>query len=273
MRRCFAITILLVAVAAGARPALSQPLQIQPGPADPAPRAATTTSPKVPPRTTVPLPVPRPSDLAGGTVEASVPRPSTTVAAVTPPPPPVTVAPADTSPRAILERANASLNAMTVLSAEFVQTGASGRRQTGRLYVQKPGRMRFEYTPPNPVEIVADGSTVAVRDRKLNTQDVYSIGQTPLKFLLKERVDLSRDTRVVDVRSEPDLASVTLEDKATFGGTSKVTLLFDAKTFALRQWIVVDPQGYETQVSLRNIDTAARIDPRLFNIDFTRVIN
>ncbi|MFZ4530477.1 MAG: outer-membrane lipoprotein carrier protein LolA [Alsobacter sp.] len=271
MRRCFAISILLVAVAAGAGPALSQPLQIQPGQADPAPRAATTAAPKALPRTTIPMPVPRPSGLAGGTVEGSVPRPPATVAAATPTP--VAVVPADTSPRSILERANASLNAMTMLSAEFVQTGASGRRQTGRLYVQKPGRMRFEYTPPNPVEIVADGSTVAVRDRKLNTQDVYSIGQTPLKFLLKERVDLSRDTRVVDVRSEPDLASVTLEDKATFGGTSKVTLLFDAKTFALRQWIVVDPQGYETQVSLRNIDTAARIDPRLFNIDFTRVIN
>ena len=112
-----------------------------------------------------------------------------------------------------------------------------------------------------------------IRDRRLGTQDMYPLGQTPLKFLLKERVDLSRDTRVVDVSAEPDLASVTLEDKATFGGTSKVTLLFDAKTFALRQWIVVDPQGYETQVSLRNIDTAARIDPRLFNIDFTRVIN
>jgi len=273
MRSRLATTIRLVAtaVAAGAGPALSQPLQIQPGPADPAPRAAAPSTPRAPSRVPIPLPVPRPSGLVAGAVETGVPRPSTTVAAATPTP--VAAAPADTSPRSILERANASLNAMTVLSAEFVQTGASGRRQTGRLYVQKPGRMRFEYTPPNPLEIVADGSTVAVRDRKLNTQDVYSIGQTPLKFLLRERVDLARDTRVVDVRSEPDLASVTLEDKATFGGTSKVTLLFDAKTFALRQWIVVDPQGYETQVSLRNIDTAARIDPRLFNIDFTRVTN
>jgi len=271
MRSRIATTILLVAIGAGAGPALSQPLQIQPGPAEPAPRAATTAAPKTPPRTTIPMPIPRPSGLAGAAVESSVPRPSTTLAAAAPTP--VAAVPSDTSPRSLLERANASLNAMTVLSAEFVQTGASGRRQTGRLYLQKPGRMRFEYTPPNPVEIVADGSTVAVRDRKLNTQDVYSIGQTPLKFLLRERVDLARDTRVVDVRSEPDLASVTLEDKATFGGTSKVTLLFDAKTFALRQWIVVDPQGYETQVSLRNIDTAARIDPRLFNIDFTRVIN
>jgi outer membrane lipoprotein-sorting protein len=193
----------------------------------------------------------------------------------TPRPAPVATpaaAPADTSPRAILERANASLNALSVLSAEFTQTGANGRRQTGNLFVQKPGKMRFEYDPPSPVEIVSDGSSVAIRDRKLNTQDLYSIGQTPLKFLLKDRVDLARDTKVLDVRAEPDLSSITLEDKSTFGGTSKVMLFFDSRTFALKQWIVIDPQGYETQVSLKNVNTSARLDPKLFDINYMRLL-
>jgi outer membrane lipoprotein-sorting protein len=178
----------------------------------------------------------------------------------------------DTSPRGILERANASLNGLVVLSAEFTQTGANGRRQTGNLFVQKPGRLRFEYDAPSPVEIVADGSSVAIRDRKLNTQDLYSIGQTPLKFLLKERVDLARDTKVIDARAEPDMTTVTLEDKSTFGGTSRVKLFFDNRTFALKQWVVVDPQGYETAVSLKNLNTSSRLDPKLFDINYMRLL-
>jgi outer membrane lipoprotein-sorting protein len=178
----------------------------------------------------------------------------------------------DTSPRAILDRVNASLNAMNVLQADFVQTSGNGRRSEGRLYVLKPGRLRFEYDPPNPVEIVADGSKVAIRDRKLNTQDVYPIGQTPLKFLLKEDVDIARDTKVVDVDGGRDLVSVTVEDRSTFGGTSRVELRFDPRSYQLRQWTVTDPQGYQTTVALKNASATKPEDPFIFSIDYTRLM-
>ena len=238
-------------------------------PAVPAAVAKPTPKPAAPRR--IPLPGPRPASVAsagdGGLgIDPPQAAPSSPAQAA-----PAAKAPAEMTPQAIVERANATLNAMTSMSAQFVQVGQNGRRLEGDLYVQKPGRMRFEYRAA-PLEIVADGTSVAIRDRKLNTQDVYSIGQTPLKFLLKERVDLARDTKLVSAENEGDLVSVTLEDRSTFGGTSRVTLFFDPKTFALKQWLVVDPQGYETNVSLRNVQLQAKLDQNLFNINFTRVL-
>jgi outer membrane lipoprotein-sorting protein len=266
---------------AGAALALSGPVSAQTPAAEPGaapalvapPAAAKPASKPAPPRR-IPLPLPRPASLGSTDLD---PASETKVAAAGPITLPsarsqTQTAAADASPRSIVERANASLNAMSSLSAEFVQVGQNGRRLEGNLFVQKPGRMRFEYKS-NPVEIVADGSSVAIRDRKLNTQDVYSIGQTPLKFLLKEHVDLARDTKLVSADATPELVSVSLEDKTTFGGTSRVTLFFDPRTYALKQWLVVDPQGYETNVSLRNVDLQAKLDQRLFNINFTRILD
>jgi outer membrane lipoprotein-sorting protein len=176
----------------------------------------------------------------------------------------------DTSPEAILRRVNSALNGLSMLQAEFVQTGSNGRRVEGKLYLQKPGRLRFEYKAPAQLEIIADGSSVVIRDRKLGTQDLYGIGQTPLKFLLREKVDLARDTRLVEINPAPDVVSVRIEDKSTFGGTSRIELLFDAKSYALKQWTVVDPQGYQTAVALRNVDTGHQPDPALFQIDYSR---
>jgi outer membrane lipoprotein-sorting protein len=169
-----------------------------------------------------------------------------------------------------VQRANAWFNTNAILSADFVQTGGDGRKTEGRLYVQKPGRMRFEYASPATIEIIADGTSVAVRDRKLATQDVYFIAQTPLKFLLKEQIDIGRDTRILDVSSNPNAVTIYIEDKATFGGTSRIKLVFDPQTFVLKQWTIVDPQGYETMVSLFNLDLKRRPDPGLFKINYER---
>src|SRR5215475_8289762 len=108
-------------------------------------------------------------------------------------------------------RANAWLDAARVMSAEFVQIGPNGRRSEGQLSVSRPGRMRFEYTDPPRFEIVADGRSVAIVDKKLNTQDEYFIGQTPLKFLLSDHIDLARDTRLLNVSQEGKTITIELE--------------------------------------------------------------
>ena len=141
------------------------------------------------------------------------------------------------------------------------------KKTTGKLYVQKPGRMKFEYAPPAVLEITADGTSVAVRNRKLATQDEYFIGQTPLKFLLKSEIDIARDTKILDVSQSATATSITIEDKATFGGTSRIKLIFDPQTNVLKQWTVVDPQGYETVITLANIDLKAKPNPGLFKIN------
>jgi len=182
-------------------------------------------------------------------------------------------APEPVAPDVIIQRANAYLNSTATIVADFVQVAADGRKSQGKLYVVRPGRMRFEYAQPATLEIVADGTSVAIRDRKLATQDMYFLSQTPLKFLLKDRIDLRKDVKILDVSMDRKDAIVSVEDKATFGGTSRIKLVFDPKTFALRQWQVTDPQGYETLVSLYNIDLSQAPDPSLFKINSERFSN
>jgi outer membrane lipoprotein-sorting protein len=166
-----------------------------------------------------------------------------------------------------VRRANAYLDSAQVMTADFVQIGPDGKRSEGKLYVQRPGRMRFQFAPPDRLEIVADGRSVALKDQKVGTQDLYLIGQTPLKFLLSDHIDISRDTKVLGVSADPNAVAITIEDKATFGGSATITLLFDPTTFALKQWTMLDSQGLQTVVTLFNLDLAAIPDASLFKID------
>ena len=122
-------------------------------------------------------------------------------------------------------------------------------------------------TNPARFEIVADGRSVAVIDHKLNTQDEYFIAQTPLKFLLSDHIDIARDTKVLSVAQDDTSVTIEIEDKATFGGTAHLELIFDPVSFALKQWTVIDAQGFQTVVTLFNIDLKTKPDPELFHID------
>ncbi|ARN82317.1 outer-membrane lipoprotein carrier protein LolA [Methylocystis bryophila] len=166
-----------------------------------------------------------------------------------------------------IKRANAFFNASPVLTADFVQLGADGKRSEGKLYVQRAGRVRFEYADPATMEVVSDGLRVVVRDRKLKSEQAYFIEQTPLKFFMKEKFDLEKDVKLVDVLIEDSGVTVEIEDSATLGGTSQLKLLFDPKTFKLKQWQVTDPQGYQTLLTLFNLDQATTPDPALFKLE------
>ena len=121
--------------------------------------------------------------------------------------------------------------------------------------------MRFEYDAPSPIELIADGQSVVVRDRKLATQDVYPLSQTPLRFLLADRIDLMKDTNVVAVYADDVFVTVVIEEKNTLVGTSRLMMMFGAKDMQLKQWTVTDPQGYDTTVAVYNLDTTQRPDP------------
>ncbi|KAA2237928.1 LolA family protein [Salinarimonas soli] len=175
--------------------------------------------------------------------------------------------------RQVLERANAYFNGLGSLTGDFVQIGGDGRRMSGRLYIQRPGKLRFEYRSPATLEVIADGSSVAVRDRKLATQDLYPLSQTPLKFLTRERVDLGRDVKVTSVDRTETEARVALEDRSTLGGTSKIVLHFDGAVQNLTKWQITDPQGFQTTVVLSNVDRGARVDPSQFVINYERMLD
>lgn len=253
-----------------AAPLMAQPMQLQP------PKPAATRPAAARP---LPLPPPRPADL-GFSRPAAAAQPAAATASTNPPaeaaqpaaPPAKGKLAAPATQEEAIERLNAYLNSFTTLQGNFIQFAANGRRMEGRIYIQRPGKMRFDYEPPVTTEIIADGTSVAVRDKRLATQDVYSIGQTPLKFLVRERMDLAREGTIKGASIDGDLLSVRLEDRTTLGGTSKITLKFDLVANELRQWIVVDPQGYETAISLYNLDTRRRPDPKYFVIDHQRAL-
>jgi outer membrane lipoprotein-sorting protein len=205
-------------------------------------------------------------------VAAAAPQATSVVTAAVVP----TVAPAapqgPLTERGIIERANAYFTNMTTLVAEFTQIGADGRRLGGTLYLQRPGRLRFDYDAPATMQVIADGSNVAVRDRKLATQDLYFIAQTPLKFLLRERVNLGEEVKVTGVQNENDGVRIMLEDRSTLGGTSRITLYFDSRVETLQQWRITDAQGFQTTVILKNIEKGQRLDQAMFKIEYNSAI-
>ena len=175
--------------------------------------------------------------------------------------------------RGIIERVNNYLSTMQILSGKFVQVGPDGRRTQGTFYISKPGKVRFEYDDPSPIELIADGQSVVVRDRNLATQDVYPLSQTPLRFLLADHVDLTKDTSLVAVYADDVFVTVVVEEKNGVVGTSRLMIMFNAKDMQLKQWTVTDPQGYDTTVAVYNLDTSKRPNPDMFKIDYTNYHN
>jgi outer membrane lipoprotein-sorting protein len=178
----------------------------------------------------------------------------------------------DAKQRALVNRVSAYLTSVQVLTGNFVQIGPDGRRATGHLFIQKPGKVRFEYDPPSPIEIIADGNQVVVADRKLNTQDPYPLSQTPLRFLLADHIDLLQDTNVVGITADDTYVSVLIEERQALVGTNRLLLMFDSKDYKLKQWTVTDVQGFDTTIAVSNLDTSKKPDPNLFRFDYTRYV-
>ena len=161
----------------------------------------------------------------------------------------------------------AYFNSFSLMEGRFVQIAPDGSQSEGVFFLSKPGRIRFHYSPPVRLDVIADGSSVAVKDGKANTQDLYPLSKTPLRYLLTSHIDLTSAQMVQDVRVASDLITVTIVETGAFAqGT--LTLVFDRKTSELRQWQVTDAQGLTTSVAI--FDTALnkpQTDPTLYRIN------
>jgi outer membrane lipoprotein-sorting protein len=244
--------------------------------------AVTLSAPRSAAAQTVPIPKPAPKARGSMQMSASDTQkgPTTTGANPASPPNPVIPDPHrnvpanifssfDATQKAQAAKVSSYLSSLQTLVGNFVQVGPDGSKTKGDFYIQKPGKVRFEYDAPSPIAIIADGSSLAVRDRKLATQDIYPLSQTPLRYLLSDRIDLLKDTNVVSVTADDLFISVTIEEKQALIGTSRLMLMVGAKDGQLKQWTVTDPQGYDTTVAVYNLDTTKKVDPSLFKIDFT----
>lgn len=230
---------------------------------------------------TVPLPRPAPKERDAGAKSdiTGTPLVGTPPPAFQGPPTPILPDPRqravtdgtfDASQRAQVSKISSYLSGLSTLVGNFVQVAPNGARTTGEFFMQKPGKVRFAYDPPTPIDIVSDGSSMVVRDRKLATQDVYPLSQTPLRYLLSDRIDLLKDTNVVSVSSDDVFITVTIEEKQALIGTSRLMLMIGAKDNQLKQWTITDPQGYDTTIAIYNLNAQKKPDPDLFRIDFTK---
>ncbi|MEM8643733.1 MAG: outer membrane lipoprotein carrier protein LolA, partial [Pseudomonadota bacterium] len=125
---------------------------------------------------------------------------------------------------AAVGKINAYFNGMTSLEGNFEQTDANNKRTSGRFYVLRPGKIRFDYAPPSPLRIVADGYSLGIQDKSLKTVEKYPIKSTPFRLLLANKVDLGRDAKIVGVEQDVGKLAITLEDRK--GTSGHIRLLF-----------------------------------------------
>ena len=168
--------------------------------------------------------------------------------------------------RADLARVNTYLNQLDRLQAGFMQIAPDGAVSRGKFFLNRPGRMRFEYAPPEELLIIADGTSVAVREGADAMIDRYPIGSTPLSPILADKVTLGSEREVVAVKRDTGLLRVKLRDpKAPEKGEITLTFLDrGGENIELRQWVVIDAQGLTTQIGLSDIRAAGPLDPKLF---------
>jgi outer membrane lipoprotein-sorting protein len=162
------------------------------------------------------------------------------------------------------------LNSFKTLQGEFTQVSPKGNMSRGVFYISKPGKMRFEYAPPNPFLIVADGKWLTVKNVKKEKGDQFPLSQTPLRLVLAEQVDIARDTHILDFQQQDGILSVTIEDKKNTLGSGQLTLVYDQTRNALQQWVVVDGKGRRTTVTLENVQAGIKTDPKLFVVKIDR---
>jgi outer membrane lipoprotein-sorting protein len=171
--------------------------------------------------------------------------------------------------RAAIAQISGYFNSMRTLQGEFLQVGPKGHVSTGQFYIAKPGRMRFEYAPPNPFLVVADGTWVTIKNNARDTADQYPLSATPLRLVLAEEVDLLNEAEILEVEQVDGLTTLTLEDKSKMV-PGQLVLIFDDDKNELQQWIIVDGQGRRTTISLNGIVAGIDPDPRLFRVEVPR---
>lgn len=163
-----------------------------------------------------------------------------------------------------LDRISAYWNRLTTVEGKFTQIDQWGQQRDGKIWLQRPGRLRFEYQTPKPdLVILSDGQWLYVQNNALKTTSHYELAQTPLSILVKDKLDLAAEEHVVQVKREPGLVAVTArDDQGLLKG--EITLNFSDPAIELRNFISKDVNGVTTQIALRDLKEGVKIDPALF---------
>jgi outer membrane lipoprotein-sorting protein len=165
---------------------------------------------------------------------------------------------------AIVEKINAYFNDLKNLEGQFLQTDADDSRKKGRFFIERPGKVLFDYAPPSAQKIISNGEYLAIENHDLNTTDRYPLESTPFRLLLKETVNLAVDAQIVALDVGENIVVLTVEDKESRGG-GQIRLFFAWPEIQLKEWIITDAQGLNTRIELAALETNKETDPKLFN--------
>ena len=168
--------------------------------------------------------------------------------------------------KAQLRRVEDYLNELKTLQARFIQVSQRGQVAEGDLYLQRPGKVRFEYDPPVPILIVSSGLVLYYFDKEREQTTQVFVRTTPVGILVAEKLSFTDDVTVSHFAQRAGTIRITVQ-RTGDPEEGAITLVFNDKPLTLRQWVVLDAQGQQTSVTLTNVRTGHPLDPKLFRFD------
>ena len=165
-----------------------------------------------------------------------------------------------------LRRIENYLNDIKSMQSNFLQVSSNGRVATGVFLMSRPGKIRFEYDPPSPILLIADGTYLRYIDKHLEQVTHLWQENTPVNILIKENIQLSGDIMVTDLSRGANILETTVT-KAKNPENGTIKMVFSDNPLSLKKWVITDPQGIKTTITLNNTKRAVKIDPILFEFN------
>ena len=178
------------------------------------------------------------------------------------------LAAADTPTETQIDRIESYLNTLRTLEARFVQNNPDGGFAQGKLFLHRPGRMRFIYDPPVPLQLYADGNLLIHVDTELEQVSHYPLDETPAHFLLRADISLRKGLTVKWYKHANKVVRVELVDGKN-PDIGSVMLTFSDAPLQLRSWTITDAQGLRTELALVDARFGGQLDPELFRFTDT----
>ena len=164
-------------------------------------------------------------------------------------------------------RIETHLNSSKTVRARFLQLSSDGSYGEGMVHIQRPGKMRLEYDPPNPTLVIADGLNLFYIDQELNQATPMLLYFTPAELILRERISFSgKEVLVTGFRRSPGVLRISIvrtEDPQE----AQIMLVFSDSPLGLRKWVITDAQGIKTTVSLLGPEFGVKLDSKLFEYE------
>ena len=162
-----------------------------------------------------------------------------------------------------IDRLQEYLSGLTTIISDFTQTAPDGTLTNGKFFLQRPGRMRWQYNPPTPILMVSNGSELVYYDYELEQSSHIPLDQTLIGFLAQDKIRFDGMVGVTDLSVENGAIRITLaqHDKPDDG---QLMLEFSDHPLLLRNMVIRDATHQVTTVSLNNARFGLKMDPELF---------